>query len=66
MVIEHFQSCDQWPYWFTKTKDDFCIKIEFKSPRNGFVHQYGRCFFVLGHQSVAAVTSYENALFTCT
>ena len=41
---------DQRPYWFAKAKDDFCIKIEFNSRRNGMVHQYGGRFFVLEHQ----------------
>ena len=39
--IERFDSRDQRPYWFAKTKDDFCIKIKFNFRRNGLVHQYG-------------------------
>lgn len=37
LAIEYFHSHDKLPYWFTETKEDFCIKIEF------FVleHQYG-------------------------
>ena len=53
-----FHSRDQRQYWFTKTKDDFCIKVEFNSRRNGLVHQCGRHF-----TNTAAMTSYENALF---
>ncbi|KAL9961579.1 hypothetical protein ACROYT_G030541, partial [Oculina patagonica] len=49
-LIERLHSRDQQPYWFTKTKDYFCIKIEFNSRRNGFVHQHWRHFFVLEHQ----------------
>ena len=47
---ECFHSRDQRPYWFSKTRDDFCTKIEFNSRRNGLVHQYDRRFFVLEHQ----------------
>ena len=49
-AIECSHSRDQWQYWFAKTKDDFCIKIELNSQRNGLVQQYGRHFFVLEHQ----------------
>ena len=38
------------PYWFSETKDNVCIKIQFNSRRIGLVHQYGRRFFVLEHQ----------------
>ena len=48
--IERVHSPYQRPYWFTKTKDDFCIKIEFHSRRNGLVHQYRRRLFVLEQQ----------------
>ena len=37
---------DKLSYWFTQTKDNFCIKIEFNSQRTCLVHQYG-CHFVL-------------------
>ena len=50
VYIERFHSRDQQPYWFTKTKDDFCIKVELNSRWDGLVHQYGRRFFVLEHQ----------------
>ena len=48
--IERFHSRDKPPDWFTQTKDDFCIIIEFNSQRTVLVHQYGRRFFVLEHQ----------------
>ena len=50
IYIERFPSRDKPPYWYTQTKDDFCIKIEFNSKRTGLGHQYGRRFFVLEHQ----------------
>ena len=48
--IERFHSRDQRPYCFTKTKDNFCIKIELNSRRNGCVYQYGCRFFVVEQQ----------------
>ena len=54
-------SRDYRPYWFTETKESICIRIEFNSQRFSLGHQYGRHFFVLGHQH-AAVTSCENTL----
>ena len=39
--IELFHTRKKPPYWFTQTKDDFCIKIEFNSQRTGLEHQYG-------------------------
>ena len=48
--IERFHSRDKPPYWYTQTKSDFCIKIEFNSKRTGLGLQYGRRFFVLEHQ----------------
>ena len=47
---ERFHSRDYRPYWFTETKESFCIKIEFNSQRFRLGHQHGRHFFVLGHQ----------------
>ena len=48
--IERFHSRDYQPYWFTETKESFCIKIELNSQRFSLGHQHGRHFFVLGHQ----------------
>ena len=48
--MERFHSRDQRPYWFNKTKESICIKIEFNSQRVSLVHQYGRRSFVLEHQ----------------
>ena len=50
--MERFHSRDQRPNWFAETKDDFYIKREFNSRKNGLVYQYGRRFFVLEHQYV--------------
>ena len=70
--IERFDSRDKPPYWFTQTKRQFCIKIEFNSPEDWFGTQYGRRFFVLEHQygrrffvlehQYGPVTFRENAL----
>ena len=49
-IIERFHSRGHRPYWFSETKDNVCIKIQFNSRRIGLVHQYGRRFFVLEHQ----------------
>ena len=62
---ERFHWCHKPPYWFTETKGDFCIKIEFKSRRIALIHQYGRRFFVW-NTNMAAVTSRENAPLLCT
>ena len=48
-LIECYHSRDPQPYWFAKTKDNFCIKREFYFWRNGLVHQYRLCFFILEH-----------------
>ena len=48
--IERFHSRGHRPYWFSETKDNVCIKIQFNSRRIGLVHQYGRRFFGLEHQ----------------
>ena len=53
--IERFHSRDQRPCWFTKTKDNSCIRREFNSRTNGLVHQYGRRF-LLWNTIMAAVT----------
>ena len=50
LTIERFHSRGHRPYWFSETKDNVCIKIQFNSRRIGLVHQYGRRFFVLEHQ----------------
>ena len=43
--IERFRPRDRQPCWFTETKEDFCINMEFNSQRSGLVHQYGRRAF---------------------
>ena len=40
--MNRFHLCDQQPYWFTKTKENVCVKNEFNSQRIGLVHQYSR------------------------
>ena len=50
LFVYRAYSWDERPYWFTLTKDDFWIKIDFNSRWGGLVHQYGRRFFVLEHQ----------------
>ena len=38
----HFLSHDLQPYWFSQTKDNFCIQVELNSQRNGLVLQHGQ------------------------
>ena len=59
--IERFHSRDQRPYWFAKSKDDFCIKIDFNSRRNDLVHQYA-AISLFWNTNVAVVTSHEHTL----
>ena len=59
--IERFHSRGQRPYCFTKSKDDFCIKIDFNS---GGMTWYTDMAAVslFWNTNMAAVTSYKNAL----
>ena len=61
--VERFHSRDQHLRKFMGTKESVCLRKEINSHRTGLEHQHGRRFIVLEHHMMAALTSYENALF---
>ena len=59
--IERFHSRDERPYWFTKRKDNFCIKKGL-IPGGMAWNTNMAAVSLFWNTNMAAVTSYENAL----